>query len=344
MSFKSMESVMNLFSNKPLKNRYSKESVIYSTELVNDMRKLVKYDAFSKEFDDQLARISEEIDMTVHSIESYFDSMERKYLIGKSIQKEFSKEMFDFYARSLEKIDIKEVGKGILKTVEAAFKRFWAWLVGMIKKIVAFGTKIWIGQYKKTYESFKAENFTNMDAKIKVHKLNDNLNTNEFTFGNYIKTQFDAVENKTNNSNADRVETNDKLIAEINEKYFGTKEKPETVETTVGSYLKAKSGQKPNKIELLGKVDNIKKAESEMQNLLKLSKSQYQKMVASTKKQNKGTDEGAKQDFMQYKIAAQNISYLQRAVTHEFMCMATVLGDINKAVKAGLSKAKTEKK
>ena len=45
MSFKSMESVLNLFNNKPLKTQYSKESIIYSTELVNDMRKLVKYDA-----------------------------------------------------------------------------------------------------------------------------------------------------------------------------------------------------------------------------------------------------------------------------------------------------------
>lgn len=348
MSFKSMESVLNLFNNKPLKTQYSKESIIYSTELVNDMRKLVKYDAFSREFDDTLGRISEEIDMTIHSIESFFYNMERKYTIGKSLQKEFSAEMFDFYARSLEKIDIKETAKNIGKTVQEACKRIIAFFWGLIKKLEAFVKRLFIGQFSKTFDKFKAEDFTNVNAEVKVHKLASNLSINNFgydlneadkAFGLFGK---DASDDSLAGKNA--YESNREKL--IYKKYFGTEEKPKAETMTVATFLNASSGQKPALLDLLSKkgVEKVKEGQKVFKKSIDHVKTLQKEIININKEHPINDNDYSKNKIKTAKSKIAILNLMQKMSSTEFTCIFTVLADINKAVNAGLKKAKEEKK
>lgn len=352
MSFKSMESVLNLFNNnKPLRKQYSKESVIYSTELVNDMRKISKYDAFSKEFDDNLARISDEIDMISYSVENYFNNIDKRVSIATSLKEKYSVEMMNFYidafaSRSTETIGekAKAAGSAVVNTIKEAVKRIIAFFYGLIKKLEAFVKRLFIGSFAKTEKEFKAENFTNMDAEVSVHKLASNLNASNFGFSDANSNKLDAsVYNKGGASMADKNAYEDEVAKKIYQKYFGTDEKPKAEKMTVATFLNAKSGQRPALIDLISDkgVENVKKGQKVFENNIKIAKDLEKHIVSLNKKKD---DDYGKETTENARNRLKLLNLMQKSASLEFTCIFTVLSDVNKAVKAGLKKAKEEKK
>lgn len=379
MSFKSMESVLNLFNNnKPLRKQYSKESVIYSTELVNDMRKISKYDAFSKEFDDNLARISDEIDMISYSVENYFNSIDQKVSIATSLKEKYSVEMMNFYidafaSRSTETVGekAKATGKAIVKTIWEAIKRIFAFLYGLIKKLQAFITRIFIGRYVKTYKEFKAENFTNIDAEISVRKLNPSLTPDKFGFakdeiipdkikdklgkvrivGSFTRKLDTQIDKKVSGydsdndglTNEEKTEFENKLFTETYQKYFGTDEKPKAEKMTVGAYLHInKPSFTPKMLEILSEksINEIKQGQKTFEDTLKKAK-EFQKEIEKFNKDNKTDDSQTNIQAARTKLTLINL--LTRHCSVEFTCIEAVLFDVDKAIRAGLKEAEKAK-
>lgn len=360
MSYKSMEAIMNVFNSREFykpKKQYSKESIIYSNEVVEDFRKIAR----AKTSREQLELSMELYDefRTIDSvIRREFYNLYKRQEIAKGLNK-FGKEAVSFYL-SMEDGEQTEapadgkaapVNQGKLAGLKEALKKAWQKIITMISSFVRWAQGI-ISSFlakKDTIDpaKFDASKFTNMDAEINVPPVKESI-INDFAqlrtivfsandkFRNVATKDIKAISTDEIKNAVSELTSKGDVNKFVNQAFYGTDEAPKKQKTTVGKFLNCTAGQKPKLLEVCSKqyLDALVLCRKHMENSIKICN----KVLKDAGKDLKGDD------LKKIKELQWGMSMINNLNVKLFKNAISVRGYISYAINKGLSKKGGEAK
>lgn len=356
MSYKSVESIMNMFGSREFykpKATYSKESVIYSNEVVEDFVKIRR----AKTSREQLA-LSMELYNEFRTIDSVirreFGNLYKRQEIAKGLNR-FGKEAVSFYL-SMEDGEQTEapadgkaapVNQGKLQALKEALKKAGQKFITMISSFVRWAQGIVSSMVAKKdtidASKFDASKFQNMDAEINVLPVKDSILQDFTQLRNIVWNANDKFINiATKDIKAITVDEIKSAVADltnkgdvnkfINQTFYGTDENPKKIKTTVGKYLHCTAGQKPALLDVCSKgyLDVLVACRKRMENSIKLCN----KVLKDTAKPLEG------EELKKIKELQWGMTLINNMNVKMFKNAVSIRGYISYAIKTGLSKGK----
>ena len=355
MSYKSMEAIMNVFNSREFykpKKQYSKESIIYSNEVVEDFRKIAKVKT-SREQLELSMELYNEFRLIDSVVRREFHDLYKRQEIAKGLHR-FGKEAVRFYL-SMEDgeapTEAPEEGKaapanpGKLAGLKEALKKAWQKFITMISSFIRWAQGIISSLIAKkdTIDpaKFDASKFTNMDAEINVPPVKESvlqdfaqLRTIVFSandkFKNVATKDIKSVStDDIKNAVADLTSKGD-VNKFVNQTFYGTDEAPKKQKTTVGKFLNCTSGQKPALLEVCSKqyLETLTLCRKHMENSIKICN----KVLKDASKNIKG-DELKKIKELQW-----GMSMINNLNVKLFKNAISIRGYVSYAIQKGLNK------
>ena len=172
----STEKLQQIFK-KPIKKTKKNKDIIYSNEMVKDLKAIIKAKSFKETYDIQ-ERLLNEVNMLSLSFESYSDAIYRNSLLKTSL-KTYSIEMYNWFINnSYSTESLKDIINRIKEWFSKAAEKISMFFTSMIDFIPNFIKKMFLKFYARGYKTY-TEHKTNFNGKAKVTSKY-RLSTNTF--------------------------------------------------------------------------------------------------------------------------------------------------------------------
>lgn len=336
-----------------------RRNVVYSNELVKDVKLLRRCRS--------LESIDIFIDNKINELET-IEALSNKFINDLSIknrraleiQRRVSLEAANLYYYSLEAMpDIKGAAAAAGEGIKKFFEKLLAIIIGFGKRIASWINGFFVKRYNKFYKDFNVAKFQNLDAKVNVppipqevvKKLQTATSSKGIAAVQKLSKQITEGQN-INTALLDHQMTD--LINSINPneifaEIFGNSElkgMPKSREMTVSEFFHgAKKGQKPKMLEVLSPAtkavwDSDIKGIKELSAVCKAAMNKIKDVNSA----NKDDKEGMKQYNKAASTLKMALTKMQARRFNDFNAKAKIAGVIYSVAKTGLGEVKEEKK